>query len=289
MVWLLLTILLVIAGAFIVQLVRTASARGALGVRAEGVALGAITNFFDTLGIGAFAPSTAWIKFRRLVPDHYIPAVLNTGHALPAVTQALVFITLVKVDVTLLLGCIAAAVAGALIGAPIVQRMPLKILQSVVGIALLIAAALFAAKNLNLLPSGGAALALPLGLMLAAFAAHFVMGALMTAGIGLYAPSLALFSLMGLDPIAVFPIMMGCCAFLMPSSGFTFMKSDRIDFRVVLGMALGGIPAVLVAAFVVKEMPMETLRWMVVAVVLYTAIIMLRGAMSGGDKPANPL
>jgi uncharacterized membrane protein YfcA len=279
MVWILLTLLVVIAVAFLVQLIRTASARGALGLRAEGVALGAITNFFDTLGIGAFAPSTAWIKFRRLVPDHYIPAVLNTGHALPAVTQALVFITLVKVDVTLLLGCIAAAVAGALIGAPIVQRLPLKMLQSIVGTALLIAAALFAAKNLDLLPSGGAALALPLGLMLAAFAAHFVMGALMTAGIGLYAPSLALLSLMGLDPIAVFPIMMGCCAFLMPSSGFTFMKSDRIDFRMVLGMALGGIPAVLVAAFVVKEMPMETLRWMVVAVVLYTAIIMLRAAL----------
>jgi uncharacterized membrane protein YfcA len=283
MVWILLTTLLLIAAAFLIQLIRTASARGALGLRPEGAALGAVTNFFDTLGIGAFAPSTAWIKFRRLVPDHYIPAVLNTGHALPAVTQALVFITLVKVDVTLLIGCIIAAVAGALIGAPIVQRMPIKILQSVVGIALLIAAALFAAKNLELLPSGGAALTLPLGLMLAAFAAHFAMGALMTAGIGLYAPSLALLSLMGLDPIAVFPIMMGCCAFLMPSSGFTFMKSDRIDYRMALGMALGGIPAVLVAAFVVKEMPMEMLRWMVVVVVLYTAIIMLRAALSAND------
>lgn len=114
--------------------------------------------------------------------------------------------------------------------------------------------------------------------MLAAFAAHFIMGALMTAGIGLYAPPLALLSLMGLDPIAVFPIMMGCCAFLMPSSGFTFMKSDRIDYRVVLGMALGGIPAVLLAAFVVKELPMEMLRWLVIVVVVYTAIIMLRGA-----------
>lgn len=284
MVGILLTTLVLIALAFLVQLIRTAAARGALGVRAEGVALGAVTSFFDTLGIGCFAPSTAWITFRRLVPDHFIPAVLNSGHALSAVTQALVFITLVKVDVTLLLGCIAAAVAGALIGAPFVQRMPLQRLQSCVGVALLIAAALFAAKNLNMLPAGGAALTLPMGLMLAAIAAHVIMGALMTAGIGLYAPSLALLSLMGLDPIAVFPIMMGCCAFLMPSSGFTFMKSDRIDFRMVLGMVLGGIPAVLLAAFVVKEMPMETLRWVVVAIVLYTAIVMLRGALVGSKS-----
>ncbi len=286
MVGILLGALALLASAFLLQLIRTAAARGALGVRGEGVILGAVTNFFDALGIGAFAPSTAWIKFRKLVPDSFIPAVLNTGHALPAVTQALVFITLVQVDVTLLLGCIAAAVAGALIGAPIVQRMPLKTLQAIVGSALLIAAALYSAKNLNILPGGGAALSLPVGLMIGAFAAHFVMGALMTAGIGLYAPSLVLLSLMGLDPIAAFPIMMGCCAFLMPSSGFTFMKSDRIDYRMALGMALGGIPAVLLAAFVVKELPMQTLRWLVVAVVLYTSVVMLRAAFSKDDDPA---
>ena len=185
MVAILLGALALLAAVFAVQLVRTAIARGALGVRIEGIVLGAIINFFDTLGIGSFAPSTAWIKFRRLVPDSFIPAVLNTGHALPTVAQALVFITLVKVDITLLLGCIAAAVAGALIGAPIVQRMQLKKLQIIVGVALLIAATLFVGKNLDMLPGGGAALSLPLALMLAAIAAHFVMGALMTAGIGL--------------------------------------------------------------------------------------------------------
>ena len=283
MVGMLLGALVLLAAVFALQLIRTAMARGAFGVRIEGIVLGAIINFFDTLGIGSFAPSTAWIKFRRLVPDSFIPAVLNTGHALPTVAQALVFITLVKVDITLLLGCIAAAVAGALIGAPIVQRMQLKKLQIIVGVALLIAATLFVGKNLDMLPGGGAALSLPLALMLAAIAAHFVMGALMTAGIGLYAPSLALLSLLGLDPIAAFPIFMGCCAFLMPSSGFTFLKSDRIDYRMVLAMTLGGVPAVLFAAFVVKEMPMDMLRWLVVAVVLYAAIIMLRAAFSTAE------
>jgi uncharacterized membrane protein YfcA len=285
MVALLLGALALIGLTFLVQLIRTAHARGALGINLEAIGLGAVANFFDTLGIGSFAPSTAWIKFRKLVPDSFIPAVLVTGHALPTIAQALVFITLVKVDPVLLIGCIVAAVAGGLIGAPIVQRMPVKRLQGFVGVALLIAAILFAAKNLDMLPAGGAALALPLSLMLGAFVAHFIMGALMTAGIGLYAPSLALLSLMGLDPKAVFPIMMGCCAFLMPSSGFSFIKSQRIDHRVVLGMALGGVPAVLVAAFVVKELPLETLRWGVVVVVLYAAAVMLRTALSA--EPAK--
>ncbi|MGH7009511.1 MAG: permease, partial [Caulobacteraceae bacterium] len=34
--------------------------------RPETIALGAVTDFFDTLGIGSFAPTTAWIKLRRL-------------------------------------------------------------------------------------------------------------------------------------------------------------------------------------------------------------------------------
>jgi uncharacterized membrane protein YfcA len=286
MVAMLLSALVLIGLIFLTQLVQVARARGQFGINPEAIGLGAVTDFFDTLGIGSFAPSTAWIKFRKLVPDSYIPAVLNTGHALPTIAQALVFITIVEVDPTLLIGCIIAAVAGALIGAPLVQRMPVRGLQRFVGSALLIAALLFAAKNLNLLPQGGNALALPMPLMLTAFAAHFVMGALMTAGIGLYAPSLALLSLMGLNPSAVFPIMMGACAFLMPTSGLSFIKSDRIDLRVVLGMALGGIPAVLVAAFVVKELPLETLRWGVVAVVVIAAIVMLRASFRPDEIPA---
>ncbi|WP_207790110.1 sulfite exporter TauE/SafE family protein [Polymorphobacter arshaanensis] len=243
------------------------------------MALGAVTNFFDTLGIGSFAPTTAWIKLRKLVPDSYLPAVLNVGHALPSIAQALVFITLVKVDPKLLVACIAAAVVGALIGAPVVTRMPVRAVQTFVGIALLIAAVLYAMTNLGLMPAGGDALSLPPTQFAAAVFAHFILGALMTAGIGMYAPSLVLLSLMGLNPEAVFPIMMGSCAFLMPSSGFRFLKSDRIDFKLVLSLAAGGIPAVLLAAYVVKSLPLEALRWGVVVVVLYTAVVMLRSAM----------
>ncbi|TFU06345.1 sulfite exporter TauE/SafE family protein [Polymorphobacter arshaanensis] len=260
-------------------LVRTARARGAFGFSGEGMALGAVTNFFDTLGIGSFAPTTAWIKLRKLVPDSYLPAVLNVGHALPSIAQALVFITLVKVDPKLLVACIAAAVVGALIGAPVVTRMPVRAVQTFVGIALLIAAVLYAMTNLGLMPAGGDALSLPPTQFAAAVFAHFILGALMTAGIGMYAPSLVLLSLMGLNPEAVFPIMMGSCAFLMPSSGFRFLKSDRIDFKLVLSLAAGGIPAVLLAAYVVKSLPLEALRWGVVVVVLYTAVVMLRSAM----------
>lgn len=281
----LLAALSAIALFFTAVLLRTAHKRGELAPKPEAIGLGAVTNFFDTLGIGSFAPTTAYMKLRRMAPDSYFPAILNAGHALPTVAQALVFITLVRVDPILLLACIAASVAGAFVGAPIVQKSPLRLVQGVVGAALLIAAILFAMSNLNLMPAGGEALTLPPLLFAVAVGAHFAMGVLMMFGIGLYAPSLVTLSLLGLNPAAAFPIMMGSCAFLMPISSLQFVRSERIDLRIVLGMALGGIPAVLLAAFVVKSLDLVTLRWLVVVVVLYAAALLLRSALVG-PKPA---
>jgi len=264
--------------AFTTVLLQTAARRGQMRPTVESIGLGGVTNFLDTLGIGSFATTTAWIKLRRLVPDSFIPATLNAGHCLPTIAQALIFIKLVDVDPVLLAACIASAVAGSLIGAPIVVRLPVRTVQVVVGIALLVAAALYALTNLELLPGGGDALALPAGPFAVAVAAHFVLGALMTFGIGLYAPSLILLSLLGLNPIAAFPIMMGACAFLMPVCGMRFVRAERIDLRVVIGLAIGGVPLVLAAAFLVKSLPLVALRWGVVAVVLYAAVLLLRPA-----------
>jgi uncharacterized membrane protein YfcA len=271
--------LCVLALVYSLALGRIAIRQGLAAPRLEGVALGAVTNFFDTLGIGSYAPTTAWIRLRRMVPDSYVPAVLNVGHALPTIAEALIFINLVKVDAWLLAACIAAAVAGALVGAPIVLRLPLRAVQGVVGVALLLAAAAFAAKNLGLMPGGGAALTLPPPLFAIAVAGYFVFGALMMCGIGLFAPSLVLLPLLGMSPAASFPMMMGACAFLMPVSSFQFLRSERIDIRLVIAMAVGGVPAVLLAALVVKSLPLTTLRWGVVVVVIYAAAGLLRAAI----------
>ncbi len=269
--------------AFVVRLLGTAARRGELRPKLEAIGLGAVTNFFDTLGIGSYAPTTAWIKFRGLVPDSFIPATLNVGHAMPTITQSAIFLLIlgVHVDPVLLASCIAAAVLGGVIGAPLVIRAPVPLVQAVVGVALLVAAVLYAMSNLGLMPVGGSATALPMAGLAVAVAVHFLLGALMAFGIGLYAPSLIILSLLGLDPRLAFPSMASACAFLMPTTGFSFMKSERIDLRMVLGIALGGIPAVLVAAFIVKEMPIIWLRWGVVVVVLYASFLLLRSAARG--------
>jgi uncharacterized membrane protein YfcA len=287
----LLAALAAIGIAFTTVFVSTAIRRGETRASAESIALGAVTNFFDTLGIGSFATTTAWIKFRGLAPDSFIPAILNVGHSLPTFAQSAIFLVIlgVHVDPVLLASCIVAATLGALIGAPLVVRAPVRLLQTIVGIALLVAACLYAMSNLDLMPVGGTATALPMSGLLIAVAVHFLLGALMAFGIGLYAPSLILLSLLGLDPRLAFPIMASACAFLMPSTGFSFMKSKRIDMRLAIGMSIGGIPAVLLAAYVVKEMPIVWLRWGVVVVVLYAATLLLRSAFRGSTIPVGEI
>lgn len=254
--------------------------------------IGFVTNFFDTLGIGSFATTTAAFKFRRTMPDEEIPGTLNAGHALPTVAQALIFITAVEVEFTTLISLIVAAVAGAWLGVGIVSRLPRRAIQIGMGVALLIAALLFLAKNLDWMPGGGMALGLQGGVLIFAIAVTFVLGALMMLGVGLYAPCLILISLLGMNPLAAFPIMMGACAFLMPIGGARFVKTGRYNLKAALGLTLGGVPGVLIAGLIVKSLPVEVLRWMVLVVVVYAAVLMLASARRKNDvveEKANAL
>jgi uncharacterized membrane protein YfcA len=244
------------------------------------VGIGFVTNFFDTLGIGSFAPTTAIFKLKRLVPDERIPGTLNVGHSLPTIAQAFIFIAIVEVEMATLAGMIAASVAGAWLGAGVVAGWPRRRVQVGMGLALLAAAAFFAMTNLGLFPAGGETLGLRSPLLWFGLAGNFVLGALMTLGIGLYAPCMILVALLGMNPKAAFPIMMGSCAFLMPIGSLRFIQRKSYSLAAAVGLTLGGIPAVLLAAYFVKSLPLTALRWLIFAVVVYTAATMLRSALS---------
>ncbi len=243
------------------------------------IGVGFITDFLDTLGIGSFAPTTSMFKFWKLAPDERIPGTLNIGHTLPTITEALIFIAIVNVAPLTLILLIAASIAGAWLGAGIVAKWPRRYVQIGMGAALLAAGMLFVLKNLNVLPAGGNALALQGTLLYVGIAGNFLLGALMTIGIGLYAPAMIMVTLLGMSPIAAFPIMMGSCAFLMPVAGARFIRFDAYTLKAALGLTIGGVPGVLAAAFIVKSLNVTALRWLVAAVVVYTAFMMLRSAI----------
>ncbi len=238
------------------------------------VLTGSVTMFFDTLGIGSFAITTAIFRALRMVPDQLIPGTLNAGHSLGSILQSFIYTAIIPVDAATLILTVLASTLGAWLGAGVVSTWPKRRIQRGMGTALLAAALLMLFGQLKWLPSGGTEIGLGGWRLLLAVTGHLLLGALMTLGIGLFAPCMILLSFLGMSPKAIFPIMMTACAFLMPVGGLRFIQARCYAPRVALGLTLGGIPAVLVAAFLVKELPLYVLRWMVLGVVAYTGIML---------------
>src|SRR3984885_5028921 len=247
--------------------------------------IGFVTDFFDTLGIGSFAPTTAIYKLRRIVPDELIPGTLNVGHTPAAIAETLIFVTAIVVDPVLLVTMVCSAAAGAWLGAGVVARLPRRAIQITMGVALIIAGIAFTAKNLGAFPGGGTAMSLAGWKFGLAVGINFVLGALMSAGIGLYAPCMVTLALLGMHPLAAFPIMMGSCALLQPVASLRFFQTGKFAWGASLGLTFGGVVGVLIAAFIVKSLPLEWLRWLVILVILYASFAMMRSATQAAPLP----
>jgi uncharacterized membrane protein YfcA len=241
--------------------------------------IGFVVNFFDVLGIGAFAPQTALLKFTRQTPDRLIPGTMNIANTIPVLIQALIFIRIIEVDSFTLVCMITTATLGAVIGARIVSALSEQRIRLIMSIALLITAGFMFATKMNWIQGQGNDIGLQGWKLFLAASINFVLGAMMTAGVGLYAPCMAMVFLLGLSPLVAFPIMMGSCAFLMPAASYKFIRSLAYHRKAALGMALPSIVAVFIAAFIVKSLPLDTLRWIVIIIVLYTSATMLWGVI----------
>lgn len=247
------------------------------------IIIGALANFFDTLGIGSFATSTTAFKFTKTCPDDLIPGTLNVAYAIPVVVEAVVFIQKVTVDPLTLVLMIGAAILGAVIGASVVSKWNLKKVRIALGAALIALAIVMICKLLRVGPFGivGTATGLT-GVKLAiGVISNFVLGALMVVGLGLYAPCMALVLLLGMSADVAFPIMMGSCAFLMPSAGIKFVKEGKYNRATSLVLTISGIIGVLVACFIITSLPLTALTWIVTAVMFICAFIFFNDAKKG--------
>jgi uncharacterized membrane protein YfcA len=260
--------------------VATRRRRWSLRPTGSDLAIGGVTSFLDTLGIGNYAQITAAFKLRGHPPDELIPGTLNVGNAVGVLFSSALFITTVAVEPKLLLAMVVSAGAGAWIGAGIVSRMRRRMIQVSMGVALLIAAAFFTMTNLGIIPPTGTAMGLGGWRFALAVAANFVLGALMCVGIGNYAPSMALLAFLGMHPIAAYPIMIASDGVLIPVASLGFLRSGRFSPNVAIGLTLGGIVGTIAAFPLVKMLGehLTLMRWVVTAVIAYAAIAMLRSA-----------
>ncbi len=75
----------------------------------------------------------------------------------------------------------------------------------------------------------------------------------------------------------------------MPAASVKFVQQGAYDRRAAMGITIGGIFGVIIAAYLVKSLPLNILTWLVIGVILYTSITMLKSASKPaieGDKAA---
>lgn len=245
-----------------------------------GFVIGFITDFFDTLGIGSFAPTTMLMQFTKFLKnDKQIPGTLNVSHTLPVLAEAFIFLTAVAVEGVTLFSLVISAIVGALVGARFVNRLPEKKIQLIMGVCLVVTAFLMFSGQMGwtkALGAGNTAIGLTGVKLVIGVVGNFILGALMMAGVGLYAPCMAMVYLLGLDPKVAFPIMMASCAGLMAIGSPEFIKAGNYPRLGSLAITIGGLIGVYVAANIVKDMDIKTLLWLVIVVVLITAVTMIR-------------
>ncbi|PSW18722.1 sulfite exporter TauE/SafE family protein [Photobacterium sanctipauli] len=251
--------------------------------------IGGFANFCDTLGVGSFAIKTAGYKQFKLVDDKLLPGTLNCQAVLATVVQSLIFLTAVDVDPTTMVSMVIAACLGATAGARLVSSWDRQLIRIVMAVALLVVASLMLAGQLKWFPLGGMELGLSGWKLAVAIVGNFLFGALMTVGIGLYAPCMTLVYLLGMHPLAAFPIMMCSCAFLSFFSAGGFIRMNRINSRAALVVAITGPIGVVIAAYLVKSLDMHLLVWLVIGVVLYTSLTMYRSWHKERVVAAQPL
>lgn len=238
--------------------------------------IGGLVNFFDPLGIGAFAPQTALLKFFKQCPDRLIPGTMNVANCACVLVQALIFTNAVEVDPVTLVAMFVAAMLGAVLGAGFMSKADVKVVRLVMGVALAITGCIMAAKVAGIMPAGGDATALTGVKLGIGVAVNFALGALMTAGVGLYNPCMVLVALLGMDIKVAFPIMMCSCAFLMVPASVKFIKEGAYCRRSALAQGVVAIPSTIIASLIIGSMDVNILMILVVCVTFYTSITMFR-------------
>ena len=248
--------------------------------------IGFVANFLDTLGIGSFAPSSAAFKMTKSVDDSLVPGTLNVGDTIPVCVEAFLFFGIVEMDILTLILMLVAAVLGSLVSASIVTKFDRKKVRYTLFVGLFLLATVILMKVFAVGPFGtvGTALGLRGAKLVIAVVLNFVLGALMSIGVGLYAPCMAMVLALGMDAGCAFPAMMGSCAFLMAfGNGPKFIKEAKIDIVATWTQAIAGSVGVFVAYYLVKSLPLETLTKIIVVVVYFTAFLYLKDAIKKGS------
>lgn len=236
-------------------------------------AIGIVVNFFDALGIGSFATATVLLRVFKQIPDKLLPGTLNVMCLFPTILESFIYMGIIEVEYLTLILMVVAAYIGGWIGARYVSKLPEDSIRFAMAIALFVAGAIILLKQVHLFPVvQGYTIGLTGIKLWIGIAASVTIGSLCSIGIGFFAPFLAVASLLGMSAKSVFPIMMTAAAAASYGSTLTFIKNGAYNRKVAISMAVCGTVGVLLAAYLVKSLPLNILLWLVMCVIFYASV-----------------
>ncbi|WP_426549098.1 sulfite exporter TauE/SafE family protein [Spiroplasma endosymbiont of Glossina fuscipes fuscipes] len=249
--------------------------------------IGFFGSFTDTIGVGSFVVTVAALNATNSVPDvKKLPGTLNVGLTIPNLLAGTLFVSAIQVELVTLVTLVIAAMVGAFCAAKIVNKVNKKFVALFVAVSLAAAGILMILGQVGLFNTVGtkglSGWKLAVGII-----AFFVIGGLQSFGVGLYAPALAIVSLLGMETIIVFPIMTCAAGFALPTTAWTFHRDNNYSPKVAYGLLLGGVAGTVTAFFVVfvgiqggLGVKMNDfiyyLKWFAVGVMYYAAFMLFK-------------
>ncbi|MGM0440748.1 MAG: sulfite exporter TauE/SafE family protein [Chlamydiota bacterium] len=235
---------------------------------------GLAANIADTIGLGNFAVFVAFNKHWKIIDDKELPGTLNGHTILPAMMQSILFLKLVEIDPLMLMSLVSTACLGGWAGGFLVSRLNKQTMRKVMTFGFIGIGLLIVGRQLNLFPIGGEAIALDSYKLAIGLVGMFFVGMLPSIGVGLYAPIQVLLFFLGLSPLVAFPIMTTTGALVQSMTALAFVTKKGIDLRATILLSFAGMLGVLIAVPFVTLVNMNTLRWLLVGIVFYNAIMM---------------
>ncbi|MGL5268770.1 MAG: sulfite exporter TauE/SafE family protein [Spiroplasma sp.] len=249
--------------------------------------IGFIGSFTDTIGIGSFAVVAAGLNATKSVKNvKNLPGTLNIGLTVPNLLAGTLFVSAIQVELATLISLVVAAMLGSFCAAKIVNKVNRKFIAIFVASCLTTAGILMIFTQFDLFATsrirGLQGWKLVVGII-----AFFIIGGLQSFGVGLYAPAIAIVSLLGMETIVAFPIMTCAGGFALPTTAWTFHRDNNYSPKVSYGLLIGGVFGTVAAFFIVFvgiqggfgiKMDSFTyyLKWFAIAIMCYAAFMLLK-------------
>ncbi|MCX5773423.1 MAG: hypothetical protein NTX05_02305 [Fusobacteria bacterium] len=249
--------------------------------------IGIIALFLDTIGVGSFAASMAMVKGTRTVKDEDIPAYLNLMQVLPNGLEAVLFLSVIHIEPVTFFALVISSIIGGFISAKISSKLPVQKIRGAMLAGLVLVAGLLILTQLHIMSNGGSVAGLFGIKLVIAIICFIFISFLLSVGVGNYAAMQVVLFLLGMTPLAVFPIMTTSAALQEVAIALSFLSKKQLPIKEALTAGIFGCIGVVAAFLLLKDFTPVGLHWLLFVVILFNIYMIFRSFMKDRRKFIN--